>query len=107
MKDLINVFVYGTLKRGEPNHQWLTESEHGQPATFIGSGRTVRKYPLVIGTQFNVPFLLDQPGTGHQIEGELYAVDEAKLAHLDVLEAYPQFYGREVWDIELISGEKK
>lgn len=23
------VFVYGTLKRGEPNHHWLTEIERG------------------------------------------------------------------------------
>lgn len=32
------VFVYGTLKRGEPNHHWLTNTENGT-YQFLGLGR--------------------------------------------------------------------
>lgn len=101
---LINVFVYGTLKRGQPNHYWLSDSTSGigASATFVADGRTTRKFPLVIGTRYNIPFLLEQPGTGHLVHGEVYAVDAAKLAHLDVLEDYPKFYGRQQESIELL-----
>lgn len=103
---LTYVFVYGTLKRGQPNHHWLTadpaEADHGT-ATLVGTGRTLRKYPLIVGTRYNIPFLLDQPGTGHLLHGEVYAIDAAKLAHLDVLEDYPSFYGREQQQIELLT----
>lgn len=45
------VFVYGTLKRGEPNYHWLTNLENGV-AKFIGEGTTVKKFPLVIGMRY-------------------------------------------------------
>ena len=58
------VFVYGTLKRGQPNHGFMTKAENGK-ATFIGEARTVDKWPLVVATKFNIPFMLDKPGLGH------------------------------------------
>ena len=58
------VFVYGTLKRGQPNHEKLTNLENGK-ATFVGEARTVEKWPLVVATKFNIPFLLDKQGLGH------------------------------------------
>jgi gamma-glutamylaminecyclotransferase len=61
---LHRVFVYGTLKQGEPNHHWMTDTSKGF-SRFLGDGRTVKKYPLVIGTNFNIPFILDRPGHGH------------------------------------------
>jgi gamma-glutamylaminecyclotransferase len=33
------VFVYGTLKRGEPNHGWMTDPENGTHS-FVGEGST-------------------------------------------------------------------
>jgi gamma-glutamylaminecyclotransferase len=61
---LHKVFVYGTLKRGEPNHHWIADTSKGF-SRFIGIGKTVKKYPLIIATKFNIPFLLDSPGQGH------------------------------------------
>jgi len=58
------VFVYGTLKKDEPNAHWLVGNEQNGKSTYLANGRTVIKYPLVIGSRYNVPFLLDQPGTG-------------------------------------------
>lgn len=55
------VFVYGTLKRGEPNHGWFSKHESGK-FKFLCEAKTVEKYPLIIATQFNIPFLLYSPG---------------------------------------------
>lgn len=86
--------MYGTLKRGQPNHHWLSRQENGA-ARFLGTGRTARTFPLVIGTRYNIPFLLDRCGTGNNVQGEVYEVDEAMLRNLDILEDYPRFYDRE------------
>ena len=55
------VFAYGTLKRGEPNFKWLTEEAEG---TFkvLAVGKTTKKKALVIGSRYNVPYLLDHSG---------------------------------------------
>ena len=34
---------------------------------------------------------MDRPGVGHQIQGEVYRVDEAMLAQLDILEDHPTY----------------
>ena len=78
------VFVYGTLKRNEPNHHWLTNPEHGV-GKFLSEGRTKTKYPLIIGTKYNIPFLLHSPGTGHNVKGKMncpcsYCIDYWCLA---------------------------
>lgn len=92
------VFVYGTLKNGQPNHYWLTDTNNGA-AHLIGNGTTQTKFPLIIASQYNVPFLLCAPGTGHYINGEIYSVDERMMQHLDELEDYPQLYDRTKIDI--------
>ncbi|ALC42360.1 CG2811, partial [Drosophila busckii] len=91
---LKRVFVYGTLKRNEPNHHWLTNKENGV-SRFVAKGSTLIKFPLVIGTRYNIPFLLNKPGVGHHIEGEIYDVDELMFSKLDELEEYPNYYDRE------------
>lgn len=96
--NLTKVFVYGTLKNGQPNHYWLTETKNGV-AQFISTGTTQTKYPLIVASQYNVPFLLSEAGTGHYINGEVYSVDKQKLHHLDELEDYPQLYDRAQIDV--------
>ncbi|CAI2349549.1 unnamed protein product [Caenorhabditis sp. 36 PRJEB53466] len=66
MLQKINVFVYGTLKTGEPNHKVLSETDGEY--RFISSGSTAQRFPLVVGTKFNIPFLLDEPGKGNVSE---------------------------------------
>ncbi|XP_050067589.1 putative gamma-glutamylcyclotransferase CG2811 [Anopheles maculipalpis] len=90
---LRRVFVYGTLKKGEPNHYWLTDVSNGK-ARYIAKGRTNERYPLIIATRYNIPFLLDVPGKGHFVAGEIYEVDDRMLSRLDVLEDYPKLYDR-------------
>merc|ERR1719244_1357382 len=79
------VFVYGTLKSGEPNHFHLLDSNKGA-AELLGAAVTTQIFPLVIASQYNIPFLLHNPGHGKNIHGEVYKVDGGMLSHLDVLE---------------------
>ena len=52
-----HVFVYGTLKTGEPNHYWFEDQSHGF-AEIVGTAETGEKFPLVIATKYNLPMLL-------------------------------------------------
>ncbi|CAJ0919300.1 unnamed protein product, partial [Mesorhabditis belari] len=96
------VFVYGTLKTGEPNYFVMSETA-GKHA-FIDKGLTVTKYPLIIASSFNVPMIVYDPGNGDRIHGEVYAVDDDRLKALDKLECHPEDYRREIEKIELSDG---
>lgn len=93
------LFVYGTLKRGQPNHNVMTDSGNGM-ATFVCCCQTVDKYPLVIATAANIPFLLVQKkGEGHNILGEVWEVDTKMRDTLDYFEGYPGYYDRVKIDV--------
>ncbi|VDL75365.1 unnamed protein product [Nippostrongylus brasiliensis] len=102
LKQTFRVFVYGTLKRGEPNSNVMLTTEGQQ--RLIGEGRTNTKYPLIVGTKYNIPFVLNEPGKGYQVHGEVYEVDDVKLKALDVLEAYPSLYWRQEEKILMSDG---
>ena len=57
------VFVYGTLKKGEPNFHLLENGANGT-SKFLGVATLCERYPLVVATKYNIPFLLDKAGTG-------------------------------------------
>ena len=78
------VFVYGTLLRGERNHQLLAE------ARFVCEAVTGPGFELAdLGT---FPAMLR--GRSGGVSGEVYAVDSQTLAALDRLERHPHFYRR-------------
>lgn len=97
---MTNIFVYGTLKKGQPNHYRMLDSANGK-AHFLASACTTQKYPLVIAGKYNVPFLLDVPGRGHRIQGEIYKVDERMLTFLDDFETVPTLYQRALVELEV------
>nr|XP_014334769.1 PREDICTED: gamma-glutamylaminecyclotransferase isoform X1 [Bos mutus] len=86
---LAPVFVYGTLKTGQPNHRVLLDGAHGR-AAFRGRARTLEPYPL----EHNIPRMLNLPGRGHRVFGEVYEVDERMLRFLDEFESCPDMYQR-------------
>ncbi|KAJ6643203.1 putative gamma-glutamylcyclotransferase [Pseudolycoriella hygida] len=100
---LSKVFVYGTLKKNQPNHYWLTNKNNGA-ASFLSNGTTKIRYPLVISTRYNIPFLLNKPGIGRNIKGEIYEINDEMLTKLDILEDYPELYDRQIEPIETDSG---
>ena len=67
------VFVYGTLKTNEPNHQVIRTGDDGK-SQLVGKGRTVDTFPLVIASRYNIPYLLDAPGKGLRIRGEVSSI---------------------------------
>ncbi|XP_036397011.1 gamma-glutamylaminecyclotransferase-like [Megalops cyprinoides] len=90
---MTHVFVYGTLKRGQPNYFRMMDRGNGK-AQFCGSARTVDRFPLVIAGRYNIPFLLNVPGKGQQVKGEVYCVDAQMLKFLDEFEGCPHMYQR-------------
>lgn len=87
------IFVYGTLKSGNPNN-YLMSKELSGICNPRGLAFTKERYPLVVASRYNVPYLLYKPGIGYHIEGELYEVDDAQLGRLDQLESHPKMYIR-------------
>jgi gamma-glutamylaminecyclotransferase len=74
------VFVFGTLKAGFPNFGVNRGRRVG------GVFRTVDRLPLWLVGDRHVPWLIDAPGEGEHIAGEVYEVDAAALAAMDELE---------------------
>ena len=58
------VFVYGTLKMGQPNNSILQTAINMSQAKFLGRATTVDCWPLIVYSTFNIPYLLDCKGTG-------------------------------------------
>ncbi|XP_052402963.1 gamma-glutamylaminecyclotransferase C-like [Carassius gibelio] len=99
-----HVFIYGTLKKGQPNHSIITNTTIGQ-AEFLAYARTVEPYPLVIATKNNYPFLLNLPGKGQRVHGEIYSVDQKMLDFLDEFEECPELYQRTKVQLEVQDGD--
>ncbi|XP_044043086.1 gamma-glutamylaminecyclotransferase-like [Siniperca chuatsi] len=97
---MARVFVYGTLKKGQPNYYRMFESANGK-AEFLASACTTQNYPLVIAGKYNIPFLLTIPGQGHRVQGEIYKVDDQMLKFLDAFEGVPTMYQRTLVELEV------
>ncbi|MDP4299341.1 gamma-glutamylcyclotransferase family protein [Leptothrix discophora] len=95
------LFVYGTLKDGFPNRHLNTGRRVG------GRYRTVRPWPLHVVQlphEDRAPWLLDAPGTGLQVRGEVFEVDETDLQAMDRFEevGLPTGYVRVAIELEAI-----
>ena len=63
MSELFKVFVYGTLKKGFANHYLMQNGANGV-VQFVAEGLTKDAFPLVVGTDASIPFLLPLKGQG-------------------------------------------
>jgi len=102
---LSNVFVYGTLKRLQPNYHHLLNKTLGE-ATFLGEFKTSSAWPLFISTKANLPCLIPIENKGMQIKGEVFQVDEKMLSFLDEFEGHPVNYIRQTISVEPKSDNK-
>jgi gamma-glutamylaminecyclotransferase len=90
------VFVFGTLKEGFPN--FATNRGTRVPGRF----KTRQPLPLYLVGDRHVPWLLDAPGQGLQVGGQVFEVDADTLAAMDRLERITEPDGyRRVW-IEVV-----
>lgn len=89
------VFVFGTLKEGFPN----CATNHGKrvPGVFV----TRQRYPLYLMGERHSPWLIDQPGIGERVQGQVFEVDQAALDAMDRLERVtePDGYRRVVLEV--------
>lgn len=80
------LFVYGTLMRGQPAHGLLA----GQ--TFLGGAVTAPGHRLIdLGSY---PGLIEVAGSDSAVYGEVWEVDDARLAELDDYEGAPDLFAR-------------
>ena len=90
------VFVYGTLKEGYGNHDFLRR------AIKVGKAETCEKYGMY---ETGIPYVIkDQEKT--TIKGEVYIVDSGTFRGLDQLEGHPVCYKREQIKVKLDNKRK-
>jgi gamma-glutamylcyclotransferase (GGCT)/AIG2-like uncharacterized protein YtfP len=75
---MTRVFVYGTLKRGGPNHHYLAGQQ------FLGTARTAAGYTLY--SLGDYPGMVNSVDASHTVTGEVWEVDTRCLVGLDQLE---------------------
>lgn len=84
------LFVYGTLKQGFFNHH-VNRGER-MPGEFV----TRQRFPLyLIGPRY-LPWMVNAPGEGEHVVGQLFWVDADMLRAMDALErvGQPGWYER-------------
>lgn len=81
----MRVFVYGTLRKGEVNHNVMGDSP------FVGVFRTEPCYTLHNYRWF--PAMVEGGSTA--VVGEVYEVEARTLWEIDRLEGHPSYYRRQ------------
>lgn len=94
MTETRQIFVYGTLMRGELGHRWLAG------ARFLHPARTAARYELVSMGWY--PALVEGGRTA--VVGEIFAVPEGDMPALDAYEDVPALYAR--LPVELSDGTR-
>lgn len=95
-----HIFVYGTLKEGFPNH-WRNAGRR-----VAGTFRTRQPYPFYVvrlATEDRAPWLLDSPGQGHPVVGQVFEVDPHELVEMDAFEEVHLPTGYVRAEVELVA----
>lgn len=92
---MINLFVYGSLKRGYPNHMILKSC-----AKNIQNG-------IISGTLYDIKlgFPAVQLKGNYKIKGQLAQIPSEYLSYFDYFEGVPRFYQREKVQVVLQNGK--
>jgi len=97
----VNLFVYGSLKKGFDNHGILSK------ATYISKARTVRKFAMYEAKNKEYPYLIKNQALNH-IYGELFKIRRKDLLQkIDIFEGSPDYYTRDSININTRSGNKR
>ena len=74
------VFVFGTLKEGFPNSG--ANAGTRVPGIFV----TKERYPLYLVGERHSPWMLNAPGQGEHVHGQVFLIDREALRRMDALE---------------------
>lgn len=88
------VFAFGTLKRGFPLHDQVMKG-----AALLGLCRTAKPFPMLVAGPRYAPTMLNEPGAGRHVCGELFAVDQRQLERIDAIESGIPGNGRVLIDL--------
>lgn len=91
-----NLFVYGTLQRGQRQNGLLAGQE------FVGPARTRPRYRLHDLGRY--PGLVEDEDQGVAVEGEIWRIDDETLQRLDDYEGVPHLYTRAEIALEGLPG---
>lgn len=91
MGNKTRVFVYGTLKEGHGNHEYLLAGNPGVQK--LGRCYVTGDFDMYSNGAFPIVTMGDSDRQTH-IVGEVYEVDEDTLDALDALEGHPDWYCR-------------
>jgi gamma-glutamylaminecyclotransferase len=80
----VRIFVFGTLKQDYPNYRFNSGRR------LVGCFVTMEKYPLYLVGPRHSPWMVNAPGAGFEVNGELFEVDSAGLKAMDELERIDQ-----------------
>jgi len=94
------VFTYGTLKAGFPNFRF------NGGARVAGEFVTMHRFPLYLVGPRRVPWLVNAPGHGERVVGQLFEIDDAGLLQMDVLERVDAPDGYRRLAIEVVERNK-
>ena len=94
--ELLLLFVYGTLKRGERNHPLLMDEK------YLGDTGTSPNYLLVDLGRY--PGMVKKPHGGFSVQGELFEIPYKVILELDKIEDAPFLFNLE--PITLADGSK-
>lgn len=79
-RESVRLFIFGTLKQDFPNYRF----NHGK--RLAGLFTTVERYPLyLVGDRFS-PWLINAPGKGEKVTGEVFILNDKYLETMDRLE---------------------
>ena len=93
-----NLFVFGTLKEGFPN--FSMNGGRRLPGVY----RTRQRYPLYLVGERCSPWLINTPGIGHHVLGQLFELEIGALGNMDRLERVdtPDGYRRQEIEVERV-----
>jgi gamma-glutamylaminecyclotransferase len=94
------VFTYGTLKEGFPNFK--VNSGTRVPGEFV----TVLRFPLYLIGPRRVPWMVNSPGQGEYVAGQVFEVDETGLRQMDALERIDAPDGYRRMTIEIVERDR-
>lgn len=99
----VQVFVYGSLRKGMQNHYRLEE----MGAKYMGYFKTNKTYYMVGLKSRAYPYITESQVSPDSLKtyitGEIYTINLSSLDHLDVLEGSPHNYIRR---LEYFNGPK-
>ncbi len=96
----MHLFVYGTLKRGFKNYNFLKN------AKFVDEAITLKKFIMLSFGSYPAIIEKEDSEFSSYVFGEVFEINKEILEKIDILEEVPNFYIRKQEKIKLLNFNK-